>query len=49
MIAVCIKQHVSNLWSSIHEKAKQYWSWVEKKMLLIKKIHVILQWLGIKL
>ena len=23
MIAICIKQHLSNIWSSIHEKVKQ--------------------------
>ena len=31
MILVCIKQHLSNIWSSIHEKVKQNWGWVEKK------------------
>ena len=24
MMSVCIKQYLSNLWSSIHEKAKQH-------------------------
>ena len=28
MMAVCIKQHLSNIWSSIHEKVKQLWGWV---------------------
>ena len=37
MMHICIKQHLSNIWSSIHEKIKQYWGWVEKKALLIKK------------
>ena len=23
MMIICIKQHISNIWSSIHEKAKQ--------------------------
>ena len=32
-----IKQHLSNIWSSIHEKVKQHWGWVEKKALLVKK------------
>ena len=32
-----IMQHPSNIWSSIHEKVKQHWEWVEKKTLLIKK------------
>ena len=29
-----IKQHLSNTWSSIHEKVKQDWDWVEKKRCL---------------
>ena len=37
MMLICIKQHLSNIWSSIHEKVKQHWGWVEKKALLIKK------------
>ena len=31
MMLVCIKQYLSNIWSSIHEKVKQLWGWVEKK------------------
>ena len=30
-IVICIKQHVSNIWSSIHDKVKQHWGWAEKK------------------
>ena len=36
MLVICIKHHLSNIWSSIHEKVKQRWlrlSW--KKALLI--------------
>ena len=40
MLIICIKQHLSNIWGSIHEKVKQHWGWVEKKALLVKK-HVI--------
>ena len=29
-----IKKHLSNIWSSIHEKVKQHWGWVEKKRYL---------------
>ena len=29
-----IKQHLSNIWSSIHKKVMQYWGWVEKKLCL---------------
>ena len=32
MVPICTKQHLlSNIWSSIHEKVKQNWGWVEKK------------------
>ena len=37
MMLICIKQHLCNIWGSIHEKVKQHWGWVEKKLLLIKK------------
>ena len=29
MMLLCIRQHLSNIWSSTHEKVKQHWSWVE--------------------
>ena len=31
MMAISIKQHLNNVWSSMHEKVKQDWGWVEKK------------------
>ena len=34
MLFVCIKQQLSNIWSSIHEKVKQHWGWVGKKRCL---------------
>ena len=34
IMVICIKQHLSNIWSSIHEKVKQHWGCVEKKALL---------------
>ena len=37
MIAICIKQHLSNIWSSSHEIIKQHWGWVEKKDCFKKK------------
>ena len=37
MMVICIKQHLSNTWSSIHEKVKQHWGWVEKKRCLWKE------------
>ena len=27
MMIICIKQHLSNIWSSIHEKVKQNGGW----------------------
>ena len=30
MMLICIKQHLSNIWNSIHAKVKQHWGWVEK-------------------
>ena len=34
MMLVCIKQHLSNIWSSGYDNVKQHWSWVEKKRCL---------------
>ena len=25
MMITCIKQHLNNIWSSVHEKVKQHW------------------------
>ena len=36
-MVICFKQHLSNIWSSIHEKVKQQWGWVEKRRCLLKK------------
>ena len=36
MMLICIKQHLNNICSSIHEKFKQRWDWLEKKALVIK-------------
>ena len=30
MMVICIKQHLSNILSWIHEKVKQRWDWEEK-------------------
>ena len=37
MMIICIKQHLSNIWSSVHEKAKQHWGRVEKSVAYKKK------------
>ena len=36
IMLICIKQHLRNILSSIHEKFKQHWEWVEKKPCLNK-------------
>ena len=30
MMLLCIKQHLSNIWSWIYENVKQHWGWVGK-------------------
>ena len=37
IMLVCIKQHLSNIWSSIHEEVKQHWGWIKKKMRCLSK------------
>ena len=37
IMAVCIKQNLSNIWSSIYENVKQHWGWVEKSVAYKKK------------
>ena len=41
MMPTCIKQNLSNIWSSIYEKLKQHLGWVEKNGLLIKKVSIL--------
>ena len=36
MILISMKQHLSNILSSIHEKVKQHWGWIEKTVALKK-------------
>ena len=31
IMLLCTKQHLSNIWSSIHVEVKQRWGWVQKK------------------
>ena len=40
IILVGIRQHLCNIWSSIYEKVKQKWGWVEKKRVLHHKAAV---------
>ena len=32
MMVICIKQHLSNIWSLIHEKVQQHWDWFLKNV-----------------
>ena len=32
MMVMCTKQHLSNIWNSIHEKVMQHWGSVEKSV-----------------
>ena len=38
---VCIKQHLSGTWSSVHEKVKQHWGWAEKSVAYKKSIYFV--------
>ena len=41
MMLICIKKHLSNIWSSSHEKVKQHWDWVEKERAYKKSMYLI--------
>ena len=41
MMVILIKQHLSNIWNSIHEKGKQHWGWVKKKHCFYKKACIV--------
>ena len=32
MMVICIKQHLSNIWSSIYENVRLHWGWVKKSI-----------------
>ena len=34
MMLLCIKQHLSTIWSSVYENVVQHWGWVEKNRCL---------------
>ena len=36
MVLKCIKQHLSNIWRSVHEKLKQHWGWNIRGNILIR-------------
>ena len=37
VMVICIKEQLSKVWNSIHEKVKPQWGWVEKKSVAYKK------------
>ena len=41
MMVICIKQHLSNIWSSIYDKIKQHWGWVEKKKIVKRSVYSV--------
>ena len=41
MMVICIKQHLCNIWSSIYEKVKQHWGWVEKSVSYKKHVDLL--------
>ena len=41
MMLKCIKQHLSNICRSIHEKVKQHWGWVEKSVAYKKSVYFV--------
>ena len=43
MMLMRIKQHLSNIWSSLHKKVKQHWGWVEQSIAYKKKRVAILE------
>ena len=38
-MAICTKEHLSNIWSSIHKKT-QHWRWIEKSVYVNMKIYI---------
>ena len=40
MMIICIKQPLSNIWSSVHEKVKQHWGWVENNVAYKKNVYL---------
>ena len=39
MMFICIKQHLSNNWSSIYEQVRQHWDWVDKSVVSKKSVY----------
>ena len=45
MMLICIKHYLSNIWSSIDEKVKQHWGWVEKSVAHKKILYLTESWI----
>ena len=41
MMVIWIKQHLSNIWNSIHKEVKQHWGWVGKQRCLWKSVYIL--------
>ena len=39
MMVICIKEHLSKIWNSIHEKVKQQWGWLKKSVAYKKSVY----------
>ena len=39
IMLICIKQQLSNIWTSVHEKVKQHWGWVAKSVANKKSVY----------
>ena len=43
MIVIRIKEHLSNIWGSVHEKVKQHWGCIENKACILEILQEYLQ------
>ena len=41
MMLICIKQNLSKIWSSNHEKGKQHCGWVKKSVAYKKSMYLV--------
>ena len=41
MMVICIKKHLSNIWSLIHAEVKQHWGWDEKSIAYKKSLYSV--------
>ena len=36
---IYVKQHLSNIWGSVHKNVKQHWGWAEKSVAYKKSVN----------